>query len=104
MKKKALIQAYSDASQIKKTGQISTIHTESKETEHETERSHCHIIMILSYSEFDRLCYFCEKGSFSLYNTLKLSLNSASDRSHLNLFLHNVRNDQASPAMIDMTG
>jgi hypothetical protein len=66
------MQAYSDALPI------STIHTKSKETKHERERSHC--------------------------NTLKLSLNSASDRSHLNLFLHNVRNDQASPAMIDMTG
>ena len=46
----------------RKLDRSGTIHTESKEVEHETERSHYHIIMILSYSEFDRLCYFCEKG------------------------------------------
>lgn len=66
MKKKALIQAYPDASQIKKTGQISTIRTESKETEHETERSHCHIIMILSYSELIGFATFAKRQLFTV--------------------------------------
>lgn len=60
------MQAYSDALPIKKTGQISTIHTKSKETKHERERSHCHVIMILSYSELIGFATFAKRQLFSV--------------------------------------
>jgi hypothetical protein len=41
--------------------------TELKEIEHEIECPRCHDIMTLSSSEFDKLGYFCEECSFSLY-------------------------------------
>jgi hypothetical protein len=65
MRKKSMLQqSHADPVQAAE-GQ--TKETELKEIEHEIECPRCHDIMTLSSSEFDKLGYFCQECSFSLY-------------------------------------
>jgi hypothetical protein len=64
MRKKATLQRHADPVQAEELKRSPNI--ESKEIEHEIECPRCHHIMTLS-SEFDKLGYFCEECSFSLY-------------------------------------
>jgi hypothetical protein len=67
MRKKATLQNHAEPVQSEEQTKEIEVQTELKEIEYEIECPRCHDIMTLSSSEFDKLGYFCEECSLSIY-------------------------------------